>query len=67
MGKIVHTYELLEQLGQGGMGVVYKARHIHFDEIYAIKRLWEQFSSNEMVLNLFLTKQKYSENLTIKI
>ncbi len=66
MGKIVHTYELLEQLGQGGMGVVYKARHIHFDEIYAIKRLWEQFSSNEMVLNLFLNEAKILRKLNHK-
>jgi serine/threonine protein kinase len=40
MGKIINNnYELLEQLGQGGMGVIYKARHIHFKEIVAIKRL----------------------------
>ena len=66
MGKIVHTYEILEQLGQGGMGVVYKARHIHFDEIYAIKRLWEQFSANEMVLNLFLNEAKILRKLNHK-
>ncbi|GMU88802.1 MAG: hypothetical protein AMXMBFR49_10100 [Chlorobiota bacterium] len=57
MGKTVNnTYELLEQLGQGGMGVVYKARHIHFKEIVAIKRLWEQFSNDPMVLDLFLNE-----------
>ncbi|GAB1348103.1 hypothetical protein MASR1M107_03140 [Ignavibacteriales bacterium] len=56
MGKIVHTYELLEQLGEGGMGVVYKARHIHFNEIYAVKRLWEQYSKDPTVLKLFLNE-----------
>lgn len=56
MGKIVNNYELLEQLGQGGMGVVYKARHIHFKEIVAIKRLWEQFSNDQTVLELFLNE-----------
>ncbi|MCA0386885.1 MAG: bifunctional serine/threonine-protein kinase/formylglycine-generating enzyme family protein [Bacteroidetes bacterium] len=56
MGKIVHTYELLEQLGQGGMGVVYKARHIHFNEIYALKRLWEQYSKDPAALKLFLNE-----------
>ena len=56
MGNIVNNYELLEQLGQGGMGVVYKARHIHFNEIFAVKRLWEQFSSDESILKLFLNE-----------
>jgi serine/threonine-protein kinase len=30
-------YQILAKLGEGGMGVVYKVRHVHFDEIFAIK------------------------------
>jgi len=30
-------YEILEKLAEGGMGEVYKARHIHLDEIRIIK------------------------------
>ncbi len=64
MGKIINNnYELLEQLGQGGMGVVYKARHIHFKEIVAIKRLWEQFSKDPTVLELFLNEGKILRKL----
>jgi tRNA A-37 threonylcarbamoyl transferase component Bud32 len=32
-------YQILSVLGQGGMGTVYKARHVHMDKIYAIKTL----------------------------
>ncbi len=31
------NYELLEQIGAGGMGNVYKARHVQFDRIRAVK------------------------------
>jgi sulfatase modifying factor 1 len=64
MGKIINNnYELLQQLGQGGMGVVYKARHIHFNEIVAIKRLWEQYDFNEIVKNLFFNEGKILRRL----
>jgi len=44
--KFKHKYEFLATIGSGGMGVVYKARHIAIDKIVAIKMLHSHLESD---------------------
>lgn len=64
MSKIIKPYEVISQLGQGGMGVVYKARSLTLkNKVVAIKQLWSQFSNNPVFVKLFLDEGEKLFNL----
>lgn len=48
-----NRYEILEQVGGGGMALVYRARDIYLNRIVAIKILREQLTSDEEFVSRF--------------
>lgn len=50
---LLGPYELLEKLGQGGMGAVYKARHRKLDRIEAVKILPRQLMQHAQAVERF--------------
>jgi serine/threonine protein kinase/tetratricopeptide (TPR) repeat protein len=57
-GKILSHYEILELLGKGGMGEVYRARDLNLDRHVAIKILPKGLSGNETVRRRFVNEAK---------
>ena len=52
------TYELVEEIGRGGVGVVWKARDLQFDRFVAIKILNSQVLPDETARQRFLREAR---------
>ena len=64
IGKILEEkYEILEQIGQGGMAYVYKARDLRLDRYVAVKVLKNEFMENEEFLKKFLREAQADAKL----
>jgi serine/threonine protein kinase len=58
IGKTFGDFELLEEIGRGGMGIVFKARQISLDRIVALKMLLGEHLLNPARCARFLTEAR---------
>ena len=62
-GTIFGHYEIIKQIGAGGMGEVYLAKDTKLDRQVAVKILNEKFAAHESNLNRFIQEAKAASAL----
>ncbi len=68
---IADRYRIIEQIGRGGMGIVYRVEHTHIGKLLAMKLLAGELSSNKEVVRRFkqeaMTVSKLSNRHTVQV
>ncbi len=62
-GKRIGAYEVFERIGEGGMGEVYRARHIHLGSIVALKFLKAELCADPLFVSRFFDEARLAHQL----
>jgi CheY-like chemotaxis protein len=60
---VVPGYDILSELGRGGMSVVYKARHVHMDRLVALKVINQDFVKEPDAMRRFFQEVRAAAQL----
>ena len=62
---LLGNYQILEEIGRGGMGVIYRARQRHSRRIVALKRISSHHADSQDTLIRFRREAQAAANLEI--
>jgi uncharacterized tellurite resistance protein B-like protein len=63
VGKNLAGYQVLDRLGRGGMGTVYRAKQVALDRDVALKVLSQRYSSDKTFVNRFFKEAQAAARL----
>jgi len=68
---VADRYRIVEPIGRGGMGIVYRVEHVRIGKLLAMKLLAGELSSNKEIVRRFkqeaLTASKLSSPFTVQV
>jgi len=64
LGQTIGDYQVIEILGSGGMGTVYKVKHLISDRLEAIKLVLPELTENPDLMERFMREIKVQARLT---
>ena len=63
ISQLISHYKIIEKLGEGGMGLIYKAEDVKLNRIVAIKVLSESYAIDEESKQRFIYEAQHASSL----